>query len=85
MKQSVKTRLAQAYSGFKTKAAAASVVAMLGMSSAMAQEADPLDAFFDAIGLGSISAKVTALGVAIVGIALIFKGPDLAKRVIRKV
>jgi hypothetical protein len=53
----------------------------------MAQTADPsvLDQFLDAIGLGTVSGKVVAVGLIIVGIALAFKGPDIAKRVIRKV
>jgi hypothetical protein len=67
-------------------AAVGTSLALLG-SRAMAQTADPsvLDQFFDAIGLGTVSGKVIAIGLIIVGIALAFKGPDLAKRVIRKV
>jgi len=67
-------------------AAVGTGLALLG-SRAMAQTADPsvLDQFFDAIGLSTVSGKVIAVGLIIVGIALAFKGPDLAKRVIRKV
>ena len=67
-------------------AAVGTSLALLG-SRAMAQTADPsvLDQFFDAIGLNTVAGKVVAIGLIIVGIALAFKGPDLAKRVIRKV
>lgn len=66
--------------------AVGTTLALLG-SRAMAQTADPsvLDQFFDAIGLNTVAGKVVAIGLIIVGIALAFKGPDLAKRVIRKV
>jgi type IV secretory pathway VirB2 component (pilin) len=65
----------------------AAAVAGLALSTmAMAQTATgPFDAFFDAISLDGITAKVVAAGVIIVGIALAFKGPDVAKRVVRKV
>ena len=67
-------------------AAVGTTLALLG-SRAMAQTADPsvLDQFIDAIGLNTVSGKVIAAGLLIVGIALAFKGPDLGKRVIRKV
>lgn len=65
---------------------AATAVTGLALSSmAMAQTAGPFDPFFDAISLDGISAKVIAAGVIIVGIALAFKGPDIAKRLVRKV
>lgn len=57
----------------------------LTIPAAMAQTTGPFDAFFDAIALDGISAKVIAAGLLIVGIALAFKGPDVAKRVVRKV
>lgn len=69
-----------------SKATAVGTALLLIGSAAMAQTADgPFDAFLDAIGLGTTSGKVIAIGLLIVGIALAFKGPDLAKRVIRKV
>lgn len=52
---------------------------------AMAQAADPIGDMLDAVSLDGISAKVIAMGLLIVGIALAFKGPDLAKRIVRKV
>lgn len=51
---------------------------------AMAQS-DPIGDMLDAVSLSGISAKVIAMGLLIVGIALAFKGPDLAKRIVRKV
>ncbi len=52
---------------------------------AMAQSTTPIDTILDAVSLDGISTKLVALGVLVVGIALVFKGPDLAKRIIRKV
>lgn len=80
-------KVAQKYgSKAATKAAAVGTSLLLIGSAAMAQTADgPFDAFLDAIGLSGTAAKVIAVGVLIVGIALAFKGPDIAKRVIRKV
>lgn len=69
-----------------TRAAAVGTSLLLLGTAAMAQTADgPFDQFLDAIGLGTTSGKVIAVGLLIVGIALAFKGPDIAKRVIRKV
>ena len=38
-----------------------------------------------AVDLAGVSTAVGAICLVVVGIALIFKGPDIAKRVIRKV
>ncbi len=59
----------------------------LGLSTmAMAQTAsDPIGDMLDAVGLSGVSAKVIALGLLVVGVALAFKGPDVAKRIIRKI
>jgi len=69
------------------KVAATGTALTLMAGRAMAQTADPsvLDQFIDAIGLNTVTGKVVAAGLLIVGIALAFKGPDLGKRVIRKV
>ncbi|MGA0569835.1 hypothetical protein ACO2Q9_03845 [Variovorax sp. VNK109] len=64
--------------------AAGSGLMLSGLAMAQSTEG-PFDPFFDAISLDGITAKVIAAGVIIVGIALAFKGPDVAKRVIRKV
>lgn len=64
--------------------AAATTLALAPM--AMAQQAQaPIDTILDAVSLDGIIAKLVALAVIVVGIALVFKGPDLAKRIIRKV
>ncbi len=64
--------------------AAATTLALAPM--AMAQQAQaPIDTILDAVSLDGISAKLVALATIVVGIALVFKGPDLAKRIIRKV
>lgn len=80
-------KVAQKYgSHAAAKVAAVGTALTVAAGSAMAQTADgPFDQFLDAIGLGTTSGKVIAIGLLIVGIALAFKGPDLAKRVIRKV
>lgn len=63
--------------------AAATTLALAPM--AMAQTTTPIDTILDAVSLDGISAKLVALATIVVGIALVFKGPDLAKRIIRKV
>ena len=70
---------------YGAKATAGATGLMLS-SLAMAQAAgDPIGDMLDAVSLDGISAKVIAMGLLIVGIALAFKGPDLAKRIVRKV
>ena len=44
-----------------------------------------IDAALDSVDLTGVTVKVGAAALLIVGIALVFKGPDLAKRVVRKV
>lgn len=63
--------------------AAATTLALAPM--AMAQSTSPIDTILDAVSLDGISTKLVALAILVVGIALVFKGPDLAKRIIRKV
>jgi hypothetical protein len=70
----------------KTRALVAVVPTMALASPAFAQtEENPIVQFIEAVGLAGVSAAVIAAGLLIVGIALAFKGPDLGKRVIRKV
>jgi hypothetical protein len=52
---------------------------------ASSSHAAGIDEFLDAVDLSGVSTKVTAVCLLVVSIALVFKGPDLAKRVIRKV
>lgn len=58
--------------------------ALMLSGAAMAQSTG-IDAVLDAVSLGGIETKITAFCLLVVGIALVFKGPDLAKRIIRKV
>ncbi len=71
---------------YGSKALVVAAAATLGASSAMAQTAtNPIVQMLEAIGLDGTTASVIAAGLIIVGIALAMKGPDVAKRVIRKV
>ncbi len=57
----------------------------LALSTMARAQSSGIDSMFDAIDLSGISAKVVSLGLLIVGIALVFKGPALAKRIISKI
>ena len=71
---------------YGSKALAVAGAATLGASSAFAQTAgNPITAMLDAVDIGGVAAAVAAIALLIVGVALTFKGPDVAKRVIRKV
>lgn len=59
------------------------VGATLLASPVFAQSA--FDAFIDEVDLAGVATKIIAAGLLIVGIAVAFKGPDLAKRLVRKV
>jgi hypothetical protein len=65
------------------KIAAAGSALMLS-GAAMAQSTG-IDSVLDAVSLDGIETKITAFCLVVVAIALVFKGPDLAKRIIRKV
>lgn len=69
---------------YGAKIAAAGSALMLS-GAAMAQSATGIDAVLDAVSLTGIEATLLASALTIVGIALVMKGPDLAKRIIRKV
>ena len=79
MSQTIKT--ARKYG---SKLAVVALTAPFAVTS-FAQTADPIGDAMDAVSLDGIAAKVIAAGLLIVGIALAFKGPDLAKRIVRKV
>ena len=66
------------------KVAAVPFMVLAGVS-AHAQAAGGIDAALDAVDLSGIAVKIAAAGLLIVGIALAFKGPDLSKRVVKKV
>ncbi|MDR7377637.1 hypothetical protein J2X19_002316 [Rhodoferax ferrireducens] len=65
-------------------ARAAVALTTLGLASG-AHAAGEFDAVLDAVDLSGIATKIGALALVVVTVALIFKGPDLAKRIIRKV
>lgn len=58
--------------------------AALGSTSAMATGTTPFDAMFAAVDFSTVAAAVGTLGVAVIGIALAYKGIDLVKRGVRK-
>lgn len=47
--------------------------------------ADGITAAIAAVDLSGVATAIGALALVVVAIALVFKGPDIAKRVIRKV
>ena len=57
---------------------------LAGAASADAVSTD-ISALFDSVDLSSISTKIMALAVTIVGIALVIKGPSIVKRLIAKI
>lgn len=65
--------------------AAAAVGALTLSAGAFAQGTTPIDTILDSVSLDGLAVKLTALAVLVVGIALVFKGPALAKRIISKV
>jgi hypothetical protein len=73
--------LARKY-GSKALALAALGTASVG---AFAQAANPLIEVLDSVSLTGVAAAIAALALLIVAIALTMKGPDVAKRIIRKV
>lgn len=68
----------------KFVATAAVLGSAVGMASANAVGSG-LDTILAAIDITTVSASVVALAVLLVGIQLVFKGPDISKRVITKV
>jgi hypothetical protein len=62
------------------------VGSVAGFSMAHAAAGDnPIVTLITSIDLTTVAAAVAAVALLIVGIALTFKGPDVAKRVIKKV
>jgi len=60
-------------------------VTALTVAAASHAQSTGINEVLDAVDLSGISAKVGAAALVIVAIALVFKGPTLAKRVISKV
>lgn len=64
----------------------AKIVAATGTAMAVsASHAAGMEDLFDAVDVAGIAAKVTALALVIVGIALVMKGPSVVKRIIAKI
>lgn len=83
MTQTLKARLSNLYHNTNARIAVA-LVPLTMSSMAHAQSGSSWDAFFDEVDFSGVSAKVIAGGLLIIGIAIAFKGPDLAKRLVRK-
>lgn len=62
---------------------AAGVAAMSTSGLALAQSS-PIEDIFAAVSFGTVTTAVVAAGVSVIGIALAYKGIDLAKRAVRK-
>lgn len=69
---------------FGSKAAALTVLAGASVP-AFAQSTNPIVQMIEAVGLEGVVVAVVAMGLIIVSIALAFKGPDVAKRGVRKI
>lgn len=70
----------------KYGAKVAAVVTLGALSvPAFAQTTNPIVQMLESIGLDGVTAAVIAMGLLIVGIALAFKAPDVAKRGVKKV
>lgn len=67
------------------KLAVLSALGAASVSSFAQGATDPFSQMMDAVSLGGIATAVVAAGLLIVGIAVAFKSPDVAKRVVRKV
>lgn len=80
--QALKARAAGLYHNTNARIAVA-LVPLTASTGAYAQGSS-WDAFFDEVDFSGVSAKVIAGGLLIIGIAIAFKGPDLAKRLVRK-
>lgn len=69
---------------FKNQGAKLATAAALVAATASVH-ANPIVTMIEGIDLDGVSTAVVASGVLIVGIALAFKAPDVAKRAVRKV
>lgn len=69
---------------FGSKAAALTVLAGASVP-AFAQSTNPIVQMIEAVGLEGVVVAVVAMGLIIVSISLAFKGPDVAKRGVRKI
>lgn len=67
-----------------TSALAVALASAASMAQAQAVS-NPIVTLIESVDLSTVATAVAAVALLIVGIALTFKGPDVAKRVIRKV
>lgn len=76
----------KAVSNTVAKVAAIGTGLTIATGSAMAQTAtNPIVAMLESVDLTTVAAAIAVIGLIVVAIALTMKGPDVAKRVIRKV
>lgn len=78
--KSIKALIARGY----TKGVLVPATLMVAAGAASAQTTSSWDQYFDAVDFSGVATKVVAGGLLIIGIAVAFKGPDLAKRLVRK-
>lgn len=64
---------------------AGGALAVVGTSAFAQAATNPVVTMLEAVTLDGIAAALAAAGLVIVAIALTLKGPDVAKRIIRKV
>jgi hypothetical protein len=64
-------------------AVGATGLALSGLAAAQTAT-DPFDALFAAVDFSGVATKVGAMGIAVIGICLAYKGIDLVKRGVRK-
>ncbi len=70
---------------YGAKIAAVPTLALVAAAAHAAPGDDPLLDVLNSISITGIAAAVGVLALGIVAIALTFKGPDLGKRVIKKI
>lgn len=63
----------------------AGLTAVSALVASQAHAVDGISTALAAVDLSGVSTAVGAIALVVVAIALIFKGPDIAKRVIKKV
>lgn len=70
---------------YGSKALAIAALATMTGAASAAEGGNPIVELLGGISLSGVAAAVMAVCVVVVAIALTMKGPDVAKRVIRKV
>lgn len=70
---------------YGSKAAALTVIAGASVPAFAQTATNPIVQMLEQIGLDGVAAAVIAMGVLIVGVAMAFKAPDVAKRGVKKV